>query len=82
MTVLDEKRQLLWEQTARAAPNPSRAFVLSDPVELKLTKVVADIPQSDFDESSRHRGRQRRGANLRKKGGAQSRAGVTTGRPM
>ncbi|MGH7960157.1 MAG: DUF1553 domain-containing protein, partial [Opitutaceae bacterium] len=51
VTVLDENRALLWEQTAKPAPNPSRAFVLTDPVELKLMKVVADSAQPGFDES-------------------------------
>ena len=51
VTVSDEQRQLAWEQTARAAPNPSRAFDLSDPVELKLIKAVADSTQAGYDET-------------------------------
>jgi hypothetical protein len=51
VTALDENRQPVWEQTNRAAPNPSRAFVLSDPVELKLAKAVADYSQPDLEET-------------------------------
>ena len=49
VTVLDEQRQPVFEQTVAAAPKPSRAVALADPREMKLVRPVADFAQPDFD---------------------------------
>jgi hypothetical protein len=51
VTAFDENRQLVWEQVNRTAPNPSRAFALSDPVDVKLARVIADYSQPDLEET-------------------------------
>ena len=52
VVVLDEQRQPLWEQVAKAAPKPSRSFDVSEPRDLKLGNVAADFAQTDWDEFS------------------------------
>jgi hypothetical protein len=76
VTVLDAERKLVWEQTARAAPNPTREFKLSDPVELKLMNVVASHPRPEFDEALTISDAPARRRNLRRKGAPNAGWGV------
>ncbi|MDP3071454.1 MAG: DUF1553 domain-containing protein [Opitutaceae bacterium] len=50
IVVLDEARQPVWEQAAKAAPKPSLAFNPGEPRELKISRTAADYAQTDHDE--------------------------------
>ena len=51
IVVLDAQRNPVWEQIAKDAPKPSRAFNLGEPQEVKLALVATDFAQADHDES-------------------------------
>ncbi|MBL9190252.1 MAG: DUF1553 domain-containing protein [Opitutaceae bacterium] len=51
VVVLDEARQPVWEQAAKAAPKPSLAFNPGEPRELKIARTAADYAQTDHDET-------------------------------
>ena len=87
VSVLDVNRNLVWEQTSRAAPNPSRPFVLSDPVEVKLMKAVADPGSAEYDETSiitdaEPRARRGRKKNPLKRGWVVGAAAATAGNTL
>ena len=49
VVVMDEQRKIIWEQTARDAPKPSRAFNPAEPREVKLANVYTSYAQPDYD---------------------------------
>jgi hypothetical protein len=51
VTVFEEGRKQVWQQASRTAPNPSRTFDLSDPVEMKLVTAVAEPAQAELNET-------------------------------
>jgi len=51
VTVFDEQRQAVFEQTVREPPKPSRTVALADPREMKLVRPVVDFAAPNFDES-------------------------------
>ncbi|HRE80886.1 MAG TPA: DUF1553 domain-containing protein, partial [Opitutaceae bacterium] len=67
VTVLDESRNVVWEQVAREAPNPSRRFEMGDAVDVPLSKVFTDYAQADYDEALILQDREPRAPNVRKR---------------
>ena len=50
--LLDEARQLVWEQTIKEAPNPSKVFELGGGRNVPFTAVFANYPSIGHDPAS------------------------------
>jgi hypothetical protein len=51
ISLLDERRATVWEQTSREAPRPKKELKLGDPVDVKIARTAADYAQPELDES-------------------------------
>jgi hypothetical protein len=52
ISLLDEQRQPVWEQTIAESPNPSAEFSISGVRGIKFTAAFADFAQSGFDAAN------------------------------
>ncbi len=52
VSVLDEQRQIVWQQQVQEPPRPSQAFEMNSPRELRFVSAFADYSQPGFEASN------------------------------